>query len=80
MKKLGLALVLSLMLSPIFSLMNAQENAGLSFAWPEGKKAAVVLTCDDGLDCHLDVAAPALEGYGFCGTFYVSQKMEAKSR
>jgi sialate O-acetylesterase len=32
----------------------------------------VVLTYDDGLDCHLDVAAPALERHGFRGTFYVT--------
>jgi sialate O-acetylesterase len=74
MKKLCLILTLSMILSPVFSDIKAQENTGTSFAWPEGKKAAVCLTYDDGLDCHLDVAAPALEQHGFRGTFYVTGK------
>ena len=52
--------------------LEAQDNQDESFAWPDGKKAAVCLTYDDGLDCHLDVAAPALERHGFRGTFYVT--------
>jgi len=40
------------------------------FKWPEGKKAAIVFTYDDGLDCHLDVAVPQLDEFGFKGTFY----------
>jgi len=40
------------------------------FKWPDGKKAAVVFTYDDGLDCHLDVAVPQLDEFGFKGTFY----------
>ena len=31
----------------------------------------ISLTFDDGLDCHLDKAAPILERYGLRGTFYV---------
>jgi hypothetical protein len=31
------------------------------FPWPNGAKAAVVLTYDDGMDTHLDSAAPDLE-------------------
>lgn len=46
----------------------AQENS--NFTWPDDKKAAVCLTYDDGLDCHLDVAVPALNKYGLKGTFY----------
>lgn len=45
-----------------------QLNA--QFKWPEGKKAAVVFTYDDGLDGHLDVAVPQLDEFGFKGTFY----------
>ncbi|MDX2432493.1 MAG: polysaccharide deacetylase family protein [Bacteroides sp.] len=48
----------------------AQENS--NFSWPEGKVAAVCLTYDDGLDCHLDVAVPALDKHGLKGTFYCS--------
>jgi peptidoglycan/xylan/chitin deacetylase (PgdA/CDA1 family) len=39
--------------------------------WPDGKKAAIVLTYDDGLDSHLDVAIPQLDRFGFKGTFYL---------
>jgi sialate O-acetylesterase len=42
------------------------------FKWPDGKKAAVVFTYDDALDCHLDVAVPQLDEFGFKGTFYCS--------
>lgn len=43
---------------------------GAQFKWPDGKKAAVVFTYDDGLDCHLDVAIPQLDEFGLKGTFY----------
>ncbi len=55
-----------------FSLIQAQERPPKSFQWPEGTRAAVCLTYDDGLDCHLDVAMPALEKYGLKGTFYAT--------
>lgn len=45
-------------------------NANAQFRWPDGKKAAVVFTYDDALDCHLDVAVPQLDEFGFKGTFY----------
>jgi peptidoglycan/xylan/chitin deacetylase (PgdA/CDA1 family) len=35
-----------------------------------GRRAALSLTYDDTLDCHLDLVAPALESRGFRGTFY----------
>lgn len=38
--------------------------------WPNGAKAAVVFTYDDGLDGHLDFAVPQLDEFGFKGTFY----------
>lgn len=37
-----------------------------------GKKCAVVLTYDDGLDVHLTNAIPALDSLGLKGTFYIS--------
>ena len=40
------------------------------FVWPDGAKAAVVFTYDDGLDGHLDVAVPQLDEFGLKGTFY----------
>lgn len=48
--------------------MGSMVNAQLM--WPDGKKAAVVFTYDDGLDCHLDVAVPQLDEFGFKGTFF----------
>ena len=47
-----------------------QNQSNAQFKWPDGKKAAVVFTYDDGLDCHLDVAVPQLDEFGFKGTFY----------
>jgi len=40
------------------------------FKWPGGYHAAVCLTYDDGLDCHIDVAIPALDSFNLKGTFY----------
>lgn len=50
--------------------MTISVNTNAQFKWPDGKKAAVVFTYDDGLDCHLDVAVPQLDEFGFKGTFY----------
>ena len=40
--------------------------------WPEGKRAAVVLSYDDSLTSHLDTALPQLDAHGFRATFYLS--------
>src|SRR5690349_738313 len=37
-----------------------------------GKKCAVVLTYDDGLNIHLIKVIPALDSVGLKGTFYIS--------
>lgn len=42
-----------------------------SFTWPDEKKAAIILTYDDGLDSHLDIAIPQLDNFGFKGTFFL---------
>ena len=39
---------------------------------PDGRRGAVSLTYDDGLDSHLDTAAPALEARGLHGTFFLT--------
>ena len=57
-----------LILIVIWVFVSNVSNA--QFKWPEGKKAAVVFTYDDGLECHLDVAVPQLEEFGFKGTFF----------
>lgn len=46
-----------------------QSNAS-NFKWPGNYKAAVCLTYDDGLDCHLDVAIPELDAFNMKGSFY----------
>lgn len=57
------------LLSLCYVLGIGQSNPG-SFQWPDNYKVAVCLTYDDGLDCHLDVAVPALDSFGLKGTFY----------
>lgn len=64
--------LLSLLSFLVLLTGNAQNKTGSTFSWPGKAKAAVCLTYDDGLDCHLDKAAPMLEKYGFRGTFYCS--------
>lgn len=64
----GRALLLSLILLVPGNRLTAQDG----FSWPGEAVAAVCLTYDDGLDCHVDIAAPALERHGFRGTFYVT--------
>jgi peptidoglycan/xylan/chitin deacetylase (PgdA/CDA1 family) len=39
--------------------------------WPGGRQAAVVLTYDDSLPSHLDIALPALDAAGLKGTFFL---------
>lgn len=40
--------------------------------WPDGAKAAIVLTYDDALTSQLDNAVPALDEAGFKGTFFLA--------
>lgn len=64
MKK-RVSLFLLLITLSIVSL--AQNNT----SW-KGKKCAVVLTYDDGLNVHLTNALPALDSLGLTATFYIS--------
>ena len=50
------------------TMMAAQSQAA---PWPDGKQAAVVLTYDDALSSHLNIAIPALDAAGLKGTFFV---------
>ncbi|WNL44243.1 polysaccharide deacetylase family protein [Dyella sp. BiH032] len=49
-------------------MMATQAVAG---TWPDGKRAAVVLTYDDALVSQLDTAIPALDAVGLKGTFFL---------
>jgi peptidoglycan/xylan/chitin deacetylase (PgdA/CDA1 family) len=40
--------------------------------WPDGAKAAVVLTYDDTLESQLDHVVPALDAAGFKATFFLA--------
>jgi peptidoglycan/xylan/chitin deacetylase (PgdA/CDA1 family) len=57
---------ITILLVTLFSLSLQAQNA-----W-KGKKCAVVLTYDDGLNTHLDKVVPALDSFGLKGTFYIS--------
>jgi peptidoglycan/xylan/chitin deacetylase (PgdA/CDA1 family) len=50
------------------TMMAAQAQAG---QWPDGRQVAVVLTYDDALSSHLDIAIPALDAAGLKGTFFL---------
>ncbi len=54
---------------------NGQTNT--KFNWPNGAQAAVSLSYDDALASQLDNAIPALNHYGFKGSFYLT--LSAKS-
>lgn len=49
-------------------------EAGESFRWPQGKRAAISLTFDDARVSQVDRGLPILNEYGVKGTFYVSLK------
>ena len=43
--------------------------------WPQNKKAAIVLTYDDALVSHLEIAIPQLNKHNLPGTFYLMGSM-----
>ncbi|UCC97788.1 MAG: polysaccharide deacetylase family protein [Phycisphaerales bacterium] len=49
-------------------------EAGGSFHWPQGKRAAISLTFDDARLSQIDRGLPILNEYGVKATFYVSLK------
>ncbi len=71
-----------------FALLLALASAGpvvaadppRPFPWPNGAKAAVVLSYDDGVDVHLDHAAPDLEAVNLRGTFFVPGHSESLAK
>lgn len=44
----------------------------IAWAWPDGRKAAVVLTYDDGLPSQIETAIPALDRRDLKGVFFLS--------
>lgn len=66
MKALFVSLAIALVLA--FAGQSAPA-AGKPLAWPDGAQAAVSLSYDDAIKSQLDNAIPALNKYGFKGTF-----------
>lgn len=63
--------------SAIAGLILAASPASAQTRWPNGAKAAVVLTYDDALESHLANAIPALDAVGLKGTFFLANVKEA---
>lgn len=58
-------------------LIAQQATAGHSMDWPNGARAAIVLTYDDAAPSQLDHAIPALDSAGLKGTFFLSNVRQA---
>ena len=54
-----------------------QATAGYAIPWPNGARAAIVLTYDDAVTSQLDHAVPALDAAGLKGTFFLSNVHQA---
>ncbi len=61
---------LTLYILLLFAVIIAQGQEVQDFTWPNGAKAALCLTYDDGLPSHVNTVAPMLEKYNFNGTFF----------
>ena len=55
----------------IITMMATMATQAVAGPWPDGKRAAVVLTYDDALVSQLDIAIPALDAAGLKGTFFL---------
>lgn len=58
-------------IGPVLLAMTLLTTQALAGSWPDGKRAAVVLTYDDALPSQLDIAIPALDAAGLKGTFFL---------
>jgi para-nitrobenzyl esterase len=59
------------------ALIAQQGAAGHNMTWPNGARAAIVLTYDDAAPSQLDNAIPALDSAGLKGTFFLSNVRQA---
>lgn len=75
-KRLGAAKLRTALaaLAAVFCLSKtiSAQDAAKPFPWPEGKRAAVSLTFDDGRASQVDVGVPLFERLGGKVTFYVN--------
>lgn len=60
----------------LFLPLYSTADQSIGFEWPNGAKAAINLAYDDALDSQLDTALPALNQYGFRGSFYLTLSSE----
>jgi peptidoglycan-N-acetylglucosamine deacetylase len=54
-----------------WSVLSCVQVQAQMIAWPQGKRAAIVLTYDDALHSQLDVAVPQLDRAKLKGTFFL---------
>lgn len=59
------------------ALATQHGAAGLAMEWPNGARAAIVLTYDDAVSSQLDYAIPVLDSAGLKGTFFLSNVRQA---
>lgn len=67
--------VILVLLAPLTSASDKESSKGSNPGegpWPGGAEVAVILTYDDSLDSHLDIAIPQLNKLALPGTFYLS--------
>ena len=65
---------LKLFVAALISMIASHPAAAQGFAWPEGRKAAIVLTYDDAAPSQLDNAVPQLDAVGLKGTFFLNAR------
>lgn len=66
------------MLAALGALLMTVAPAAAKVAWPEGRKAAIVLTYDDAAPSQLDNAVPQLDAVGLKGTFFLNARFGEK--
>ncbi len=59
----------------IYAVMSAS-----AIAWPQGQRAAMSLTFDDGLSSQLKTALPLLNQHAIAGTFYVNPRSDYETQ
>lgn len=64
---------------PMLCLFFCCRAVAQPIEWPNHRKAAIVLTYDDGLRSQLDVAVPQLRRGGFKATFFLTSDIDSQS-
>src|SRR6187431_935432 len=66
-----------IVLALALAVCSSGQAAGADGRWPDGARAAIVLTYDDALTSQLDHAVPVLDAAGFKGSFFLSNVKQA---